>query len=292
MQIVTDSGVDLAPEQLKGIEINIIPLLVMMNGRTYRSGVDLQTDEFYGMLDASNVFPTTSQPSAGDFAELYRSLAAKDKDIISLHISSNLSGTYNSARLGAEQVPEANITLVDSRTVSGALGWVVEAVAKAIKAGWTRDEIMPLIKLIGDKTDLVYTIATLKYLVHGGRIGRVKGLVGSLMDFKPIIGIDKNEGINVPKGQVRTLKKGILHIAELVSHQYEPGSEMRFQVLSGNNKEGADILKERLDQLFKCHFIETTSISPVLGAHTGSGLVGLAYGPWEPFANLPWEKGN
>jgi DegV family protein with EDD domain len=263
-----------------------------MNGRTYRSGVDLQTDEFYSMLDASNVFPTTSQPSAGDFAELYRSLAAKDKDIISIHLSSNLSGTYNSARLGAEQVPEANITLVDSRTVSGSLGWVVEAVAKAIKAGWSREEIMPLIKLISDKTDIVYTIATLKYLVHGGRIGRVKGLVGSLMDFKPIIGIDKNEGINVPKGQVRTLKKGILHIAELVSHQYEPGTEMRFQVLSGNNKEGADILKERLDQLFKCHFIETTSISPVLGAHTGSGLVGLTYGPWEPFASLPWEKGN
>jgi DegV family protein with EDD domain len=292
MQIVTDSGVDFAPEQLKGIEISIIPLLVMMNGRTYRSGVDLQTDEFYNMLDASNVFPTTSQPSAGDFAELYRSLAAKDKDIISIHLSSNLSGTYNSARLGAEQVPEANITLVDSRTVSGALGWVVEAVAKAIKAGWTREEIMPLVKLVSDKTDIVYTIATLKYLVHGGRIGRVKGLVGSLMDFKPIIGIDKNEGINVPKGQVRTLKKGILHIAELVSHQYEPGTEMRFQVLSGNNKEGADMLKERLDQVFKCHFIETTSISPVLGAHTGSGLVGLTYGPWEPFAKLPWEKGN
>jgi DegV family protein with EDD domain len=292
MQIVTDSGVDFAPEQLKGLEISVVPLMVMMNGRTYRSGVDLHTDEFYRMLDESNVFPTTSQPSAGDFADLYRSLAAKDKDIISLHLSSNLSGTYNSARLGAEQVPEANITLVDTRTVSAALGWVVEAVGKANKAGWTREEIMPLIKLINDKTDIVYTIATLKYLVHGGRIGRVKGLVGSLMDFKPIIGIDKTEGINVPKGQVRTMKKGILHIAELITHQYEPGTEMRFQLLSGNNLEGANILKERLDQLYKCHFVETVSISPVIAAHTGSGLVGVTYGPWDAFANLPWMRSS
>lgn len=290
MQIVTDTGMDLAPEQLRHIDVHLIPLLLMMNGKTYRSGVDIQPDEFYRLLSESGSFPTTSQPSAGDFADLYRSIASQDKEILSIHISSQLSGTYNSARLGAEQVPEAHITLVDTRTVSGAQGWVVEAAAHAAKAGWTRDEIMPLIRMVIEKTDIIYTLSTLKYLVHGGRVGRVRGLVGTLMDIKPIIGIDKTEGINVPRGQMRTLKKSTDYIGDLIAQQYEPGTELRVQVLHGHNAQGAEQLSERLDKLFKCHFLPTGNIAPVLGAHTGPGLVGAVYAPYEAFANLPWEK--
>ncbi len=289
MQIVTDTAADFGQGQLDGVEVHAVPLLVMMNGQTYRSGVDIQAEQFYNLLDSSDTYPTTSQPSAGDFAEVYRKLAERDTEIISIHISSKLSGTYNSARLGAEQVPQAHITLVDSKTVSGAQGWMVEHAAKAAKAGWSREEIMPLIKLIGDKTDILYSLATLKYLVHGGRVGRVKGLVGSLMDIKPIIGIDKSEGINVPRGQMRTQKKATLYIIDLIAQQYERGSALRVQVLHGNNKDGAEMLSEALDKHFKCHFLPGGPLGPVLGAHTGSGLVGVVYAPQEVFDHLPWE---
>ncbi len=290
MQIVTDTAADFGKGQLDGLEVHAVPLFVMLKGQTYRSGVDIQPDQFYNLLDSSGAYPTTSQPSAGDFADTYRKIAERDTDIISIHISSQLSGTYNSARLGAEQTPQANITLVDTKTVSGAQGWMVEYAAKAAKAGWSRDEIMPLIKLINDKTDILYTLSTLKYLVHGGRIGRVKGLVGSLMDIKPIIGIDKSEGINAPRGQMRTQKKATLYIADLIEQQHERGSALRVQVLHGNNKDGAEMLAEALDKRFKCHFIPTGPLGPVLGAHTGSGLVGAVYAPYEIFANLPWER--
>lgn len=292
MQIVTDSAADFALDQLNGIDVHMVPLTVMIDGQSYRSGVDIMPDQFYNILDSTNTYPTTSQPSAGDFAEVYRSLAQRDKEILSIHISSALSGTYNSARLGAEQVTEARVTLVDTHTVSGAQGWMVEHAARAVKAGWTRDEIMPLIKLINDKTDILYTLSTLKYLMHGGRVGRVKGLVGSLMDIKPIIGIDKTEGINTPRGQMRTLKKATLHLAEIIEHQYEHGAALRVQVLHGNNKAGAEMLAEELDKRFKCKFVPMSSIGPVLGAHTGSGLVGVVFAPQEIFERLPWENGG
>lgn len=290
MQIVTDSGMDMSRAQLNGIDIHVIPLIVNMSGTVYRSGVDIQPQDFYRLLEKSGEFPTTSQPSPADFIQLYESIAREDPEILSIHISSNLSGTYNSARLGAQEVPSANITLIDSKTVSGAQGWLVEAAARAVKAGWSLEEIRPLLKLISDNTDIMYTIATLRYLVHGGRINHLRGLVGSIMDIKPIIGIDKNEGMNAQLGTMRTLKKATLHQVELIKHQYEPGTPLRVQVLHGDNANGAELLSEHLDKTFKCDFLPTDSLAPVLGAHTGPGLVGVVYAPQSVFSNLPWER--
>jgi DegV family protein with EDD domain len=128
MQIVSDRGMDLAPSQWAGIEdiIHLAPLVITLDGVSYRSGVDIQQEEFYAKLAATESFPTTSQPSAGDFATLYREIAVTDPEIISIHISSGLSGTINAAREGARMVPEANVTFIDTLTLSGAEGWQVE----------------------------------------------------------------------------------------------------------------------------------------------------------------------
>ena len=288
MQIVTDRAMDLTPEQLEGLDIHYAPLTFTLDGKTYRSGEDIQPEEFYRLLKASPNFPTTSQPSAGDFAGLYRQLAAKDPEIMSIHISSGLSGTINAARAACELVPEASVTLVDTKTLSGAQGWQVEAAARAAKAGWTKEQIVQLLERVRSAVDILYTIATLKYLVHGGRISHLKGLLASMLNIKPIIAVEKEKGIYVQRGQARTLEQAILKLADTVAQQYAPGTALRLQPLHGANPEGALLLKKKLEQLFKCTWLPTGPIAPVLGAHTGPGLVGLVYAPQAVFADLPW----
>jgi DegV family protein with EDD domain len=288
MQIVTDRAMDLTAEQLQGLDLHFVPLTFTLDGKTYRSGEDIQPEEFYQLLKATPSFPTTSQPSAGDFANLYRQLAATDPEILSIHISSGLSGTINAARAACELVPEAKVTLVDTKTLSGAEGWQVEAAAWAAKAGWTMDQIVQMLDRVRSAVDTIYTIATLKYLVHGGRISHIKGLLASMLNIKPIIGVEKEKGIYVQRGQARTLEQAILKLADTVAQQYAPGTALRLQPLHGANPEGALMLKKKLEELFKCTWLPTGPIAPVLGAHTGPGLVGLVYGPQAVFADLPW----
>jgi DegV family protein with EDD domain len=174
MQIVSDRGMDLAPEQMAGLDIHLVPLTLTLDGKSYRSGVDIQPAEFYRLLSATESFPTTSQPSPGDFAEIYRRLAATDPEILSIHISSGLSGTLNAAQAGADLVPEARVTFVDTKTLSGAEGWQVEAAARALKAGWSKEKILNLVARVSAATDTIFTLTTLKYLIHGGRISHLK----------------------------------------------------------------------------------------------------------------------
>ena len=287
MQIVSDRGMDLAPEQMAGLEIHLVPLILTLEGKSFRSGVDIQPDEFYRMLAATESFPTTSQPSASDFAEMYRRLAATDPDILSIHISSGLSGTVNAAKAGAAMAPEANVTIVDTRTLSAAEGWQVEAAARASKAGWPKERILALLERVSAATDTLYTLATLKYLIHGGRISHLKGLIASVLNIKPLIGVEKAGGTYVQHGQARTLDRAILRMADHVAEKFSPGAAMRFQIIHGDNARGAAMLRERLDQLFKCAWLPTGSVAPVLGAHTGPGLVGVVYALQAAFADMP-----
>lgn len=287
MRIVSDRGMDMSQEQMEGLDIHLVPLTLTLDGKSYRSGVDIEPDEFYRLLSSTASFPTTSQPSAGDLAELYRKLAAEDPDILSIHISSGLSGTVNAARAGAEMVPGARVTVFDSKTLSGAQGWLVEAAARAAKAGWPKERILSLLECISAITDTVYTLATLEYLIHGGRINHIKGLLAQMLNIKPLIGVEKERGTYVQLGQTRTLNKAILKIADYVMERFAPGTDMRFQVLHGHNTAGATILRERLEQLFKCTFLPTGPIAPVLGAHTGPGLVGLVFAPMSTFPEMP-----
>jgi DegV family protein with EDD domain len=287
MQIVTDSGMDMAPEQHHGLTLHIVPLLFTLDGKTYRSGEDIQPDEFYRLLAATDSFPTTSLPSIGELAELYRLLAATDPDILSIHISSGLSGTLQSARAAADMVPEARVTFFDTKTLSGAEGWQVEAAARAAQAGWNSEQTLPLLERIRAATDTIYTLATLKYLIHGGRISHLKGLLASVLNIKPLITVEKAGGTYVQCGMERTLKRATLALVDVIARQHAPGSALRVQVLHGNNPEGAALLRERLDETFACTWLPTGPIAPVLGAHTGPGLVGAAYAPQAIFADVP-----
>jgi DegV family protein with EDD domain len=289
MQIVTDSGTDvsLTPEQAAELNIHIVPLVVTLDGKSYREGVDIKPEDFYPILIESGNLPITSQPSAGEFADLYRRLAAKDPDILSIHITSGLSGTYNSALAGAEMVPEANVTHVDTKTLSAAAGWVVEAAARAVKAGWAKDQILSLVQRIGDACDSMYTLDELKYLIHGGRISHMKGIIASLINLKPMIGVEKVNGTYEQLGQVRTFKGAMQGLVKLMGRRHEPGSALRVQVLHSNNPEGASLLREQIDKVYKCEWLPTGPMSLVLGAHTGPSMIGVAFGAQSVFEAIP-----
>ncbi|HEC23825.1 MAG TPA: DegV family protein, partial [Chloroflexi bacterium] len=197
------------------------------------------------------------------------------------------SGTVNAARLGAEMVPEANITIVDSKTLSGALGWQVEAAARAIQAGWPLEKILETVAQVGRATETLFTLPELKYLIHGGRISHLKGLLASVLNIKPLIGVDKESGKYAERGKARTFARALRHIGEVITQQVPAGSALRVQVMHANNPDGAAVLREQLDRLFECTWLPEAPIAPVLGAHAGPGLVGAAYAPLSAFPALP-----
>lgn len=289
MQIVTDSGIDLLlpHEQVAELNIHIVPLVVTLEGKSYREDVDIQPEEFYRLLAGTHSLPSTSQPSVGDFAETYRRLAVTDPDILSIHMTSSLSGTFNAARAAAELVPEANVTLVDTKTLSAAAGWQVEAAARAAKAGWSTAEILALMERISAASDSAYTLKELKYLIHGGRISHMKGLLASMLNIKPLIGVEKVNGTYVQLGQARSFKAAVQGLVDRIADQHPLGSALRVQVLHSQNPQGADMLRALVDKCFDCTWLPGGPMSLVLGAHTGPSMVGVAYAPVATFADMP-----
>ena len=289
MQIVTDSGTDLRlPDgEEEGLNIHTVPLTVTLDGKSYREGVDIQHKDFYPLLEASDNLPTTSQPSAGEFAEMYRKVAAIDSDILSIHITSGLSGTFNAALEGAKLVPEANVTHIDTKTLTAAAGWQVYAAARAIKAGWAKDQILGLVSRISDATDCMYSLDELKYLIHGGRISHMKGVIASILNLKPLIGVEKVNGTYIQLGQTRTFKRALQGLANLITEKHAEGSKLMVQVLYSDNPEGGSILRGMVDNLFDCTWLPMGPMSLALGAHTGRSMVGVGFAPMEAFAEIP-----
>ena len=286
MQLVTDTVADLTPTQLAELDVHFIPLTLTLDGKTYRSGIDLNSAEFYSLLEKKESFATTSQPSAGEFAELYRRLAAKDPDILSIHISLGLSGTLNAARAGASMAPEANVTFFDSKTLSSPLGWMVQAAAHAIRQNWPLENIIARLEQMQKRTQGLFTLKTLKYLIHGGRISHLKGLIASMLNVKPIIGPEKIHGAYTSFGQEITLKRALHRIPEILASMFTEGQDLRVQILHGDNPEGVEVLQEVIAQRFNCRFDPVCVLSPVLGAHTGPSIVGLGAGDPEVFSGL------
>jgi DegV family protein with EDD domain len=288
MRILTDAGADLTAEQIQGLTIQSVPLTFTLDGTTYRSGIDIEPAAFYELLAGTKSFPTTSQPAPGDFATAYRKLIADgDRDILSIHISSGLSGTLNAARLGAGHVPEAHVTFVDTLTLSAAQGWEVEAAARMSQAGWALERILATLDRIRAATELFYTLETLKYLEHGGRISHIQALLGQILDLKPIIGVEKAHGTYVVHTRERSIKRAFPKIVELLAERFGKEQPMRIQVLHGHNAAGAAQLVSLLAQRFVAHILPVGAIAPVLGAHTGPGLVGVCAAPLAVFADIP-----
>ncbi|MFN8399125.1 MAG: DegV family protein [Anaerolineales bacterium] len=285
MKIVTDCAADMSNEELEKLGILQAPLFIQFPEGEVNSA-DISADEFYNRLEAMRPqIPTTAQPSSGIFAELYRKLAQIDKNILSVHISSGLSGTINSARDGGEQVKgEANVNFWDTLTLSGGERFQVMAAALADKAGWAMDKINERLTKIREKTEVIYTLDTLEYLARGGRIGRVQAMAGALLNLKPVIRVDTDGKYStVAKG--RSIGKSMSIIADHLVEKYG-NVPVWVTVLHGRFAEKADQLTEEFKQKLNVAKLEVQRISPVLGVHTGPGIVGAAVVPMELMSDL------
>jgi len=285
MKIVTDCAADLPNEELEALGIVQAPLYIQFPEGEVNSA-DISADEFYDRLEAMRpTIPSTALPSSGVFSEIYHKIADASRNILSIHISSGLSGTINSARVGAEHIKEAVVNVVDSMTLSGGQRFQVLAAAKAAKSGWSLDAILKRLEMIRSKTEVIYTLDTLEYLARGGRIGRVQALMGSVLKIKPIIQVDHTDGKYTTVGKGRTITQNLATIVDHIASMY--GSiPLWATVLHGRFSEGAEALAQSMGDRLNIKKLEVLRISPVLGVHTGPGIVGVAVMPMELVEDL------
>ncbi len=285
MKIVTDSGADIYAKERAELDVMEAPLYINFPDGEVSSS-DLTPDEFYDKLAAIYPeIPTTAQPSSGLFGELYEKLAVSKEKILSIHISSGLSGTMNSAINGAALLKEKIVTTVDTMTLSGGERFQVMAAAKAVKAGWDLDAILARLDEIRAKTEVIYTLETLEYLARGGRIGRVQALAGSVLKIKPIIRVDHADGKYTTVGKGRTIKKNVASMVNHLSDIYGD-TPLWVTVLHGRFKKGAEQMRAGVEAGLNIAKLETNRISPVLGVHTGPGIVGAAVVPMSLMSDL------
>ncbi|NLC13797.1 MAG: DegV family protein [Chloroflexi bacterium] len=275
MKIITDSGADLSFEECQQIRVTMVPLKVEVNGVSYQAGVDIDSEHFYDLMDASPVMPITSTPSIGDFAELYQKYADEGEEILSIHISSGLSATYNVAKQAAEIVRNARIHLIDTLTLSAGEAWQVTAAAKMQQAGKSMDEIITKLGQIQAATSTHFTLPDLKYLIAGGRISHLKGLLASLLGIKPVIEVSKEDGKYYDRVKKRSFQKAILGITELALKVHPEGTHLVAQICTAANPDGSAMLKEAMNHLYSVEWMPDLKLGTALGAHTGRGLVGL-----------------
>ncbi len=284
MKIVTDCAADIPAQELTDLGIIEAPLYIQFPEGEVNSA-DITPDEFYDRLETMRPkFPSTAQPSSGIFADIYRKISGAAQ-VISVHVSSGLSGTINSARVGAEQIKEKVVNVVDSKTLSGGQRFQVIAAAYASRKNWDIKSILDRLEKIRQNTEVIYTLETLEYLARGGRIGRVQALLGSVMKIKPIIHVDKTDGKYSTIGKSRTISSALDVITEHLHQTYQE-QELWVSVMHGKFMDGAKLLAEKLGQKLNIGKMEILRISPVLGVHTGPGIVGAAVLPMQLMEDL------
>jgi len=272
VKIVTDSSCDLPAEIVQEMGITVVPLYVRFGEEVYREQVDISLDEFYQRLEHGPIHPVTIQPSPQDFATAYQKLTQEADGIASIHISSKLSGTCNSALQGKKLLEkDFPIEVVDSQIITVGLGLICIAAAKMAKAGESLASVVEEVKQMIPNIRLLALLDTLKYLQKGGRIGKAKALLGSILNVKPMITL--KEGEVVPAGQTRSRSKGIERLFSFV----ESTSNIEDLAIAYNTTpDEAQALAERLGSLFTKEAVRVVRLGTTLGVHMGPG--GLAVG--------------
>jgi len=275
IRIVTDSTADIPSALREQLGIEMVPLKIHFGAEEYLDAVTLQSTEFYEKLQSSPHFPRTSQPSPAEFLNLYQNLLAEpDTTVISIHLSSSLSGTYQSALLASTMLEDGAgaVHVVDSHSASYGIGALVAAAAEAALAGRSVEEILQLIQTMRDNFYIYFLVDTLEFLQKGGRIGKASALFGSLLNIKPILSLDaKGEVEAIDK--VRGHKKAIARILELLAADVSGRSIQQLHIAHANNLEGAEQLREAITGQFTVGQIGYISLGPVIGAHAGPGTI-------------------
>lgn len=276
--LVTDSTADLTQEIKRKYDIHLVSLNVRFDDREYK-GDELISEEFYRLLKESKELPTTSQPSPGQFASLYNRLIEDYDDIISIHLSSGLSGTLNAANLARNaletQKQKNRIHIIDSKNVSAGLGLLVIEAAKSIRKGLTVNQVIDKILDARDNIEMLFVLDTLKYLEKGGRLGRIQSLMGTLLNIKPIIRVEE-DGILDTYGKVRGRKKAIEGLVEGFKDLSRGRKYANLAVVHSDAEQAGLYLKEILEDTFELKTSLFNQVGPIIGTYAGPGGVGAA----------------
>ena len=272
IKIVTDSSADLPAQLVQELGITVVPLYVRFGDEVYRERVDITEDEFYQKLLHGTVHPVTIQPSPQDFANVYQKLSPEADGIVSIHISSKLSGTCNSALQGKKMIEKGcPIEVVDSQSITMGLGLIDIVAATAAKAGEGLQQVVEEAKQAIPNTRVLGLLDTLKYLLLGGRIGKAKALLGSILKVKPMIAL--KDGEVVPAGQARTRTKGIQRLFDFVK---DTSNIQDLAILHSTTPDEAQTLAERVDPIFTKERIKFARLGTTLGVHGGPDFLAVA----------------
>ena len=281
VKLVTDSTCDLPQDLARDWDITVVPCNVHFGDEVYKDGIDMGADEFYGRLVSSATLPTTAQPSVNDFLQVYKALSVEGHDIVSIHLSAKLSGTLNSAIQARALLTEAaqpggakdsgSIEIIDSRMASVGLGLIALAAAHVVRAGGSWGEVVESVRSSLPRTHCYFLLDTLEYLQKGGRIGKARAFLGSLLGVKPILMVKDGEAH--PVERVRTREKGLRKLAEILTGL---AHAKHLAVLHSTTPGDAEALRERLGDLAPEGGIVMARFGPVVGTYLGPGALGVS----------------
>ena len=272
--IVLDSTADFPDARQHHANWRVVPLYVNFGTDSYKDGVDLTAHEFYERLRTSPELPTTSQPTPGDFLTVYEELAERYERILSLHIASNLSGTFQSAGTAAAQLGGDRVRTIDSESASVAISMLALAVQRRLERGTTDEEIDALVERYLAEHGLLFTVDTLEFLARGGRIGRAKAFAGQLMNVKPILSI--SDGEVLPVKRVRGNRKAFQEFVDALESKTQDSPTLRIGIAHADAPDRMVELEKMVRDLRPNAQIEMeTSLGAVIGAHAGPGTVGF-----------------
>ncbi len=270
VKIVIDSTADMSQDALRRLNVNMVPLMVLIGNETYRDGLDITPHEFYSKLAREAKLPTTSQPSQGAFMEVYQKATADGSKVISIHLSAKLSGTYENALVASRNFQPGQVRVFDTQQVSAGVAFFVQTAAEMARNNFEIEAIEKQLESMRDRVKLLAMVDTLEYLHKGGRIGGLSSFFGSLLNVKPLLQL--KEGEVQPLERVRTRQKALQRLAELVKGM---GKLERLAIMHADDENGAGELANLLAPVFPLKEIYMSTVGPVIGAHVGPGCLAV-----------------
>ncbi len=274
MKIVTDSTADLPRDIVEKHNIEIVPLYVRLGDKIFRDYYDVSPVEFYQMLKETDDFPRTSQPSVDDFIRAYEKIG-KNEDIVSIHISTEMSATAQSATIAKQQLPDWKITIVDSRLVSIGLGIMVLETAKAVENGASAKEVIDLVERLKAKIKVYFSVDSLDFLQKGGRIGRARAFLGAMLKIKPLL--DLSDGIVSPVEKIRSTQKLISRMVEIVKEDADKKGKVKAGFISGESDENLNNLIGQLRSSIDFTELYRSHVGTVITSHAGPTAFAIGY---------------
>ncbi|WP_054636895.1 DegV family protein [Thalassobacillus sp. C254] len=273
--VVTDSTAYLSQETLDKYGITVVPLSVVFGEEAYEEEIDITTDEFYKKMSESQELPTTSQPVMGTFLETFEKLGENHDAIISIHLSSGISGTYSTAVTVGETVEEVDVHCFDSEVSCAPQGYYVIEAAKMAQDGHSVDDIMTRLSEMRESMRAYFVVDNLNHLHRGGRLNGAQAIVGSLLKIKPVLHFE--DKLIVPFEKVRTAKKAVNRVYELLDEDAAKGEPIRATVIHAQRPEKAEEIRNHLDQKYDNLEIDISYFGPVIGTHLGEGSIGIGW---------------